>query len=71
MVKWLNKWYMVNDKMVNGFMEKKLYNAPLMEVSQINLSSCILDGSPTPDPDPVIPIPPLGPGAPKRRTPVF
>lgn len=52
-------------------MEKKLYNAPLMEVSQINLSSCILDGSPTPDPDPVIPIPPLGPGAPKRRTPVF
>lgn len=51
-------------------MEKKLYNAPLMEVSQINLSSCILDGSPTPDPDPVIPVPPH-PGAPKRRTPVF
>ncbi len=50
---------------------KKLYITPLMEVSQINLSSCILDGSPTPDPDPVIPIPPLGPGAPKRRTPVF
>ncbi len=51
-------------------MEKKLYIAPLMEVSQINLSSCILDGSPTPDPDPVIPVPPH-PGAPKRRTPVF
>ncbi len=48
-------------------MEKKLYIAPLMEVSQINLSSCILDGSPV---DP-LPTPPLGPGAPKRRTPVF
>ena len=70
---------MVNDKMVNGFMEKKnvinralaakkLYIAPLMEVSQINLSSCILDGSPVAEP---LPIPPLGPGAPKRRTPVF
>ena len=58
---------MVNDKMVNGFMEKKLYNAPLMEVSQINLSSCILDGSPVADP---LPVPPH-PGAPKRRTPVF
>ena len=46
-------------------MEKKLYNAPLMEVSQINLSCCILDGSP------VLPEPPIGPGAPKRRTPVF
>lgn len=46
---------------------KKLYNAPLMEVSQINLSSCILDGSPV---DP-LPTPPIGPGAPKRRTPVF
>ena len=59
---------MVNDKMVNGFMEKKLYTAPLMEVAQINLSSCILDGSPVVDPRP---IPPLGPGAPKHRTPVF
>ena len=47
-------------------MEKKIYNAPLMEVSQINLSSCILDGSPV-----QLPTPPLGPGAPKRRTPVF
>ena len=47
-------------------MEKKLYNAPLMEVSQINLSSCILDGSLV---DP-LPTPPIGP-APKRRTPVF
>ena len=46
---------------------KKLYNAPLMEVSQINLSSCILDGSPVADP---LPVPPIGP-APKRRTPVF
>lgn len=56
-------------------MEKKLYNAPLMEVAQINLSSCILDGSPVVDPRP---IPPVGPaGAPARwkepvqRTPVF
>ena len=57
---------MVNDKMVNGFMEKKLYIAPLMEVSQINLSSCILDGSLV-----ELPTPPIGPGAPKRRTPVF
>jgi len=39
-----------------------------MEVAQINLSSCILDGSPVAEP---LPIPPLGPGAPKRRTPVF
>lgn len=47
-------------------MEKKLYNSPLMEVQQINLSSCILDGSPV-----TLPIPPIGPGAQRRRTPVF
>ena len=49
-------------------MEKKVYISPLMEVEQINLSKCLLDGSPVVDPHPV---PPLGPGAPKRRTPVF
>ena len=47
-------------------MEKKIYTAPLMEVAQISLSKCLLDGSPA-----TSPIPPLGPGAPKRRTPVF
>ena len=49
-------------------MKKRQYIIPLMEVAQINLSSCILDGSPVVDP---LPVPPLGPGAPKRRTPVF
>ena len=34
MAKWLNKWYMVNDKMVNGFMEKKHYIIPQSEVMQ-------------------------------------
>ena len=34
MAKWLNKWYMVNDKMVNDLvMEKKLYICPLTEVT--------------------------------------
>lgn len=47
-------------------MAKKIYSAPLMEVEQVNLSSCLLDGSP------IVPVPPIGPGAPKRhRTPVF
>lgn len=55
---------MVNDKMVNGFMEKKIYITPLMEVQQINLTQCLLDGSP------IIPVPPH-PGAPGRRSPVF
>lgn len=49
-------------------MEKKIYITPLMEVEQINLSKCLLDGSPvTPSPTPV----PPHPGAPMRRTPVF
>ena len=58
---------MVNDKMVNGFMEKKIYITPIMEIQQVNLTQCLLDGSPV---DP-LPTPPIGPGAPKRRTPVF
>jgi hypothetical protein len=57
---------MVNDKMVNGFMEKKIYITPLMEIQQVNLTQCLLDGSPV-DPRP---IPPIGP-APVRRSPVF
>ena len=58
---------MVNDKMVNGFMEKKIYITPLMEVQQVNLTQCLLDGSPI---TPPIPVPPH-PGAPGRRSPVF
>jgi len=51
-------------------MEKKIYTAPLMEVEQISLSKCLLDGSPASTPDPT-PVPPH-PGAPGRhRTPVF
>lgn len=46
-------------------MKKKIYSTPFVEVETIKLSSCLLDGSPE------HPIPPLGPGAPKRRTPVF
>ncbi len=53
--------------MVNGFMEKKIYIAPLMEIQQVNLTQCLLDGSPVEDPRP---IPPIGP-APARRSPVF
>ncbi len=50
-------------------MKKKQYITPLMEVEQINLSKCLLDGSPVVDPHPV---PPFGPsGAPQHRTPVF
>ena len=59
---------MVNDKMVNGFMEKRLYMSPLMEVATISLSKCLLDGSPVVDPHPV---PPVGPGAPKRTPDMF
>ena len=48
-------------------MAKKIYSTPLMEVEQVNLSSCLLDGSPIVPP----PVPPH-PGAPQRhRTPVF
>ena len=50
-------------------MKKKQYITPLMEVEQIKLSKCLLDGSPVVDPHPV---PPFGPsGAPQHRTPVF
>ena len=50
-------------------MKKKQYITPLMEVEQINLSKCLLDGSPVVDPHP---LPPLGPSAaPQHRTPVF
>ncbi len=46
-------------------MAKKIYSTPLMEVEQVNLSSCLLDVSP------IVPVPPH-PGAPQRhRTPVF
>lgn len=45
-------------------MEKKIYTAPLMEVEKINLSKCLLDGSPASTPDPT-PVPPH-PGAPAR-----
>ena len=43
-------------------MEKKIYNAPLIEVQQINLTQCLLDGSPI---TPSIPVRPH-PGAPGR-----
>ena len=49
---------MVNDKMVNDFMEKKIYNSPLMEIQQVNLTKCLLDGSPY-----LCPIPPIGPAS--------
>ncbi len=48
-------------------MKKKQYITPLMEVEQINLSKCLLEGSPILTP----PTPPIGPGAPMHRTPVF
>ena len=50
-------------------MKKRQYIIPLIEVEKINLSSCILDGSPVVDPRPT--DLPIGPGTPKRRTPVF
>lgn len=45
-------------------MKKKLYMRPLMEVETINLSSCLLDGSPVADPRPT---PPVGPGLTPRK----
>ena len=48
-------------------MEKKIYITPLMEIQQVNLTQCLLDGSPI---TPPIPVPPH-PGAPGRRSPVF
>lgn len=51
-------------------MKKKIYITPLIEVEQINLSKCLLDGSPVVDPHPT--DLPLGPSnAPQHRTPVF
>ena len=50
-------------------MKKKLYISPLMEVETINLSSCLLDGSPAPTPTPVPPHPGLAPR--KHWTDVF
>ncbi len=49
-------------------MEKKRYISPLMEVETISLSKCLLDVSPAGDSHPE---PPIGPGAPQRRTHVF
>lgn len=42
-------------------MEKKIYITPLMEIQQVNLTQCLLDGSPITS----IPVPPH-PGAPGR-----
>ena len=55
---------MVNGKMVNGFMEKKVYNSPQIEVEKINLSAAVLVGSP--DSTDFTPGDPVHPGAPKR-----
>lgn len=49
---------MVNDKMVNGFMEKKIYITPLIEVTKIVANGMVLAGSPT--------IPPFPHPAPAR-----
>ena len=60
---------MVNDKMVNGFMKKKLYIIPLTEVASVKMSGVILT---SPEPSVAGPQPPQGPaGAPARRTEVF
>ncbi len=56
---------MVNDKMVNGFMEKKLYNCPFVEVEKLKLSGVLL-ASPQGDDTP---LPPLDPGLAPKRTP--
>ena len=52
---------MVNDKMVNCFMEKKLYNSPLIEVAEVTVKGVLLaspDDTPTPPIDPgMSPIP--------------
>ena len=62
MAKWLNKWYMVNDKMVNDLvMEKKQYIIPRTEVTTIS-SALMITG-----PASVLP----GPGAPERDPNVF
>ena len=56
---------MVNDKMVNSFMEKKLYNTPQTEVLQLETSVIMEAFGPASAPkDPFA-------GAPKRRTKVF
>lgn len=53
-------------------MEKKIYTAPLMEVEKINLSKCLLDGSPVTPVDSTLPLPPHpGNPAPMRRTEIF
>ena len=58
---------MVNDKMVNGFMEKKLYSTPLFEVMNLgselmqhlnSVSTTVFPGGPGGAPD-------------RHRTPVF
>ena len=61
MAKWSNKWYMVNDKIVNDLvMEKKLYIIPLVEVELWNMrdvmktsqeSETPVDPGPTPAPE--------------------
>ena len=45
-------------------MEKKVYMCPQIEVEKINLTRCLLEGSPV---DPPVPPHP----APERRTEVF
>ena len=60
---------MVNVKIVNGFMKKKIYSIPQVEVEQINMSSALLVGSP--DNTDFTPGDPVQPGAPRRRDMVF
>jgi len=43
---------------------KRQYIIPLMEIEQISLVQCLLDGSPVEDPHPT--NLPIGPGAPAR-----
>lgn len=51
-------------------MEKKLYNSPLTEITEINSGVAIMLGVSIPDDS--TPTPPgAHPGAPMRRTPVF
>ena len=55
---------MVNNKMVNSIMEKRLYNSPLVEVEQINLTGMLMESPVTP----TKPTPPPGPaGIPSRK----
>ena len=57
---------MVNVKIVNGFMKKKIYSIPQVEVEQINMCNTLLTESP------VAPVPPHpGVGIPSRRDMVF